>query len=203
MLFAAGAVRVEEKIAVSRRSRAAVAWSLEWAALAVNAVIGILFLVPLAPVESRLWNAANHVIEFREEVGWPELVRTVADIRNSMPAADRANLGILAGNYGEAGAINLYGVAYGLPPAISGVNSFWFRGYGDPPPHTLIVVGLPKGFLQGSPAREAAFQSCDVAGHISNAYGVLNEETTEHADIFAIFTGLNAMLEGIFQRVES
>jgi hypothetical protein len=42
--------------------------------------------------------------------------------------------GILAGNYGEAGAINLYGPAYDLPEAISGINSYWLRGYGDPPP---------------------------------------------------------------------
>jgi 4-amino-4-deoxy-L-arabinose transferase-like glycosyltransferase len=184
MLFAAGAVWMEGTISIFRPGRAALAWGLVWAALIVIAVTGIVFSLPLAPVQSRLWKTANRFTEFREEVGWPELVRTVADIRNSMPAADRASLAILTGNYGEAGAINLYGAAYGLPHAISGVNSFWFRGYGDPPPSTLIVVGLSKEFLQGSPAREAAFQSCAVAGHITNAYGVMNEETREHADIF-------------------
>jgi len=34
------------------------------------------------------------------------------------------------------GATNLYGPAYPLPMAISGMNSNWYRGYGDPPPQT-------------------------------------------------------------------
>ncbi len=33
------------------------------------------------------------------------------------------------GIYGGAGAINLYGARYGLPEAISEINSFWQRGY--------------------------------------------------------------------------
>jgi len=35
--------------------------------------------------------------DFREEIGWPELVQTVAKIRDSLPAEDRAQLGIIAG----------------------------------------------------------------------------------------------------------
>jgi hypothetical protein len=57
------------------------------------------------------------------------------------------HLAILGTNYGEAGAINLYGPQYGLPQAISGVNSFWVRGYGDPEPQTVIVIGLSQQFL--------------------------------------------------------
>jgi len=82
--------------------------------------------------------------DFPEEIGWPELVETVAKIRDSLPQEDRARLGIPGTNYGEAGAINLYGPRYGLPSAISGVNSFWERGYGNPPPETRIVIGLSR-----------------------------------------------------------
>jgi hypothetical protein len=35
-----------------------------------------------------------------------------------------------------------------LPRAISGINSFWQRGYGDPPPQTLNVVGIPRRFME-------------------------------------------------------
>jgi hypothetical protein len=35
----------------------------------------------------------------------------------------------------------MYGPGLGLPRAISGVNSYWLRGYGAPPPRMLIVVG--------------------------------------------------------------
>jgi hypothetical protein len=105
-------------------------------------------------------------------------VQTVAQIRDSLPPEDRSHLGILAGNYGEAGAINLYGPALGLPPAISGVNSFWQRGYGNPPPQTLIVIGLSKGFL------ERNFVSCQLAGRTPNPYGIENEETRDSPDLY-------------------
>jgi hypothetical protein len=65
-----------------------------------------------------------------------------------------------------------------LPRAISGVNSSWERGYGDPAPETLIVVGYPQEFLKSH------FASCVVAGHTENRYGVANEESTEEPNIY-------------------
>ena len=76
------------------------------------------------------------------------------------------------------GAINLYGPGYGLPRAISGVNSSWERGYGDPPPQTVIIVGFPRAFV------EANFASCTLVAQNTNSLGVVNEETTERRDIF-------------------
>jgi hypothetical protein len=113
-----------------------------------------------------------------EEIGWPELVETIAQIRDGLPASEQARLGILAANYGEAGAVNLYGPRYALPQAISGINSFWARGYGNPPPETLIVVGFSREFV------EAHFTSASIAAKSRNRYGVANEETTRHPDIF-------------------
>jgi Dolichyl-phosphate-mannose-protein mannosyltransferase len=110
--------------------------------------------------------------------GWEEMVAEVAKVYHALPPAERAQAAIYAGNYGEAGAIDLYGPAHGLPNAISGINSYWARGYGEPPPRTLIVVGLSREFL------ERNFESCVLAGHVANRYGVLNEETTRHPDLF-------------------
>jgi hypothetical protein len=115
---------------------------------------------------------------FSEQIGWPELVGIVATIYTQLPPEDKPRTGILAGNYGEAGAINLYGPAYHLPTAISGTNSYWVRGYGDPPPQVVIALGFRRDYL------ESNFESCDLAGHATNRYGVENEETTEHPDIF-------------------
>jgi hypothetical protein len=170
MLLAAGAVALMSRSRLTR--------GLVWAGLMAGGALGIL-LLPIEPVNSALWNAVGSKIEnFREEIGWPELADTVAAIRDSLPAEERATAGILTGNYGEAGAIDLYGPARGLPNAISGINSYWLRGYGDPPPQTLIVVGLSRGTL------ERDFESCAVAGQITNRYGVMNEETTDHRDIY-------------------
>ena len=68
-------------------------------------------------------------------------------MRDSLPASERAALGVLAYDEGQAGAVNLYGRAYGLPEAISGINSYWLRGYGNPPPQTVIAVGFTRDEL--------------------------------------------------------
>jgi hypothetical protein len=102
----------------------------------------------------------------------------VAKVRDSLPADEIGQAAILAANYGEAGAINMYGPAYGLPKAISGMNSYWVRGYGDPPPQIVIVLGFsPQDVNQ-------FFTSCELAGHITNQFSVVNEENKDHPYIF-------------------
>jgi 4-amino-4-deoxy-L-arabinose transferase-like glycosyltransferase len=179
MLYAAGAVWGEQWRRSMSRTWAAVIRVAAWTALAVDMVlIGAIFL-PMAPVNSARWKfAAEKNGDLVEELGWPELVQTVAQIRDSVPEQERARLGILAANYGEAGAINLYGSKYKLPRAISGANSFWGRGYGDPPPETLIVLGFSDRF------RNETFSSCQLAGHTPNPYEIANEETSDHPDIY-------------------
>ena len=61
-------------------------------------------------------------------------------------------------------------------------HSLWvsgrrYRGYGNPPPQTLIVVGLSREYA------ERTFQSCRLAGHNGNPYGIENEESSDHSDI--------------------
>ncbi len=179
LLYAGGSVFLERSVRRWGRPWSITTWSCVSLAVVANIVIAAAFCLPLAPINSAWWKkAAQTNDDLAEEIGWPELVETVAGIRDSMPPEERVGLGILVGNYGEGGAINLYGPAYGLPPAIGGVNSFWERGYGDPPPETVIVLGLTRASL------EKVFQSCQTAGQIRNRYGVANEETKEHADIF-------------------
>jgi hypothetical protein len=116
--------------------------------------------------------------EFRAEFGWQEMVQEVARIRDSLTPEERAHLGILADDTGEAGAINLYGAQYGLPRAISGINSNWQRGYGNPPPQTLIVVGETRQ------SADRHFESCRLAGHLWNRYGIKTDEMGWGPDIF-------------------
>ena len=164
MLLAAGAVLTDRWPRWAR--------GLVWSGVVISLGLGIAFLLPVAPVGSP-WFAASLKVngDLREEIGWRDLVDRVADIRDRLPSDERADAGILTGNYGEAGAIDLYGPARGLPQALSRANSFWLRGYGDKPPATLIVVGLWPEFVN------AHFAKCDSAGMISNRFGVVNEET--------------------------
>ncbi|HVM74085.1 MAG TPA: glycosyltransferase family 39 protein [Candidatus Saccharimonadales bacterium] len=179
MLYAAGSVWGEGKLATIWPGWANVVRGVVWVALLADiALVGAITL-PMAPVNSGLWRFASKINgDLREELGWQELAETVAQIRDRLPAEDRTELGILAGNYGEAGALNLYGPDHGLPTAISGTNSFWLRGYGATAPQTVIVTGFSQHWV------EEHFASCELAGHTSNRYGVPNEETENHPDIF-------------------
>ena len=116
--------------------------------------------------------------DLREEIGWNELVKAVAGIRDSLPPEQRGSIGVLVGNYGEQGAVEILGQNYHLPVPISMTNSAWLRGYPVPPPSTLIVLGF-----SGEDA-ERAFTACQLAGHDGDPYGVKNEESEYHPDIF-------------------
>jgi hypothetical protein len=175
VLIAAGSVVVERWLAARGQVVRRVGQTLVAIGLVLAWAVGTALSLPIAPIGSGLWNVTSKVNDnFAEEVGWPDLVATVASIYHQLPAG---SAGILAGNYGEAGAIDLYGPAYGLPPPISGADSYWYRGYPDPPPPTLIVLGYSANQLS------ALFTSCEPAGQVTNQYGVKNEETS-HPQIF-------------------
>jgi len=179
MLYAAGSIWAEQTLSRMGSLAGNLIRVLVWVVLIADAALMASITLPISAADSPWATRAMKINgDFCEEIGWPELVETIAKVRDSLPAEDRAHFGILAGNYGEAGAVNLYGPQYGLPPVISGVNSFWQRGYGDPPPQTVIVVGRNRDQIQDS------FVSCTLAAHTWNRFGVLNEETREHPDIF-------------------
>ncbi len=122
--------------------------------------------------------ALQHNSDLREEIGWNQLVSTVAAIRNSLPPGQLENVGVLVGNYGEAGAIEILGPAQHLPQPLSMTNSAWLRGYPTPPPSTLIVVGFSRSEV------DDALTGCLLAGHNGNRQGIHNEESLRHPDIF-------------------
>jgi Dolichyl-phosphate-mannose-protein mannosyltransferase len=155
MLMAAGGVAFEEFSAASSRRWLRVVFP---ALLIAGGLVAAPFGVPVLPIDafmrySTILPASRAVKTERDAVnvplpqlyadmfGWDTLAGTVAQVYRNLPAADRADCGILAGNYGEAGAIDYYGEALGLPKALSGHNSYFYwgpRGYsGD----CMIVFG--------------------------------------------------------------
>jgi hypothetical protein len=178
MLFAGGSVLWQKWITSLSRVCSHAVEVVTLAALAVGGVLACAFVIPFNPVISKDNFALRNNGDLREEIGWTDLVATVAKVRDSLSGDQRSSYGIVVGNYGETGSINLLGPAYGLPETISGTNSAWFRGYGNPPPKTLIVVGLSRDYV------EKMFQSCRLAGQNGNPYGIKNEESEDHPDIF-------------------
>jgi 4-amino-4-deoxy-L-arabinose transferase-like glycosyltransferase len=178
MLIAAGSFVFGEWLRGLRPPRAKFLLGLQWAALALGGIVFTLLAVPVAPFGSSIWNVTSKLHDqFREEIGWDDLSQTVAQVFNSLEPDERAKTGILTGNYGEAGALNLYGPGLGLPRAMSLTNSFYYRGYDAREPQTVIVVGfdLDEG--------RKLFQSCEVAAKNTNRFGVVNEESRDHPQI--------------------
>ncbi|MFN2280081.1 MAG: glycosyltransferase family 39 protein, partial [Candidatus Promineifilaceae bacterium] len=179
MLLAAGSAWLGSWVQSLPRSKATWIWAGLAALLSLGALLAVLTSKPVVPVGSALWDRAMELnLTAAEMIGWPDLAQQVAAVFAALPPEEQAAAAILAGNYGEAGALDLYSEEYGLPRVISGANSLWARGYGDPAPETVIVVGF-----EGQYARRY-FRSCQAAGQVSNRYGVRNEESSRHRTIF-------------------
>jgi len=107
-----------------------------------------------------------------ETIGWPAFVREIAAAGRSLPPAQRAAAIVLTSNYGEAGAVDHFGPADGLPAAYSGHNSFWYWG---PPPAsatTAIVVGYDRSQL-------GFCGSVRLGIYLNNHVGVSDDEQGE------------------------
>ena len=136
--------------------------------MALTAAFSLVLALPVVPVGSLHDSPVADVNEDAiETVGWPELVRQVADVHASLPAADRATAVIFTGNYGEAGAIDRFGAAYGLPRVYSGHNAY--ARFGLPPDAAAPVVVI--GYRD-----PGAFAGCRPVAVVDNGVDLENEE---------------------------
>jgi hypothetical protein len=153
MLFAAGGV-FWEKLGESRKGLR----SVKVVVPAVVIILGIVALpltVPILPVNrivpyeqalaikttrTEVAHSGPLPQHFGDEFGWEEMVQAVASIYNSMPSDERVQTGILAGNYGEAGAIDFFGPRYGLPNAISAHQNYYLWGPRQYTGESLILL---------------------------------------------------------------
>jgi 4-amino-4-deoxy-L-arabinose transferase-like glycosyltransferase len=178
VLYAAGAVALERALAHRARPLRVAVRSIVLAAMLVDAAAVAWAFLPIWKPGSPGWNwQMKNNSDMADEVGWPEFVAQVAAVRDTLSSEDRQRLAILANNYGEAGALSLYGPQYGLPTPISSTNGFHDRGYGPYEPETVIVVG---GELHD---QERNFEQCKVAAQVDIPYGVRNEESVDHPQI--------------------
>jgi hypothetical protein len=149
-LLAAGSVPLEGWLAarkpLARRIRPAAAAG---AAMLAGAVVAAPVALPVLPAR------ALHAVplqkinyDLAETIAWPRLVALVAREYDALPGPQRRRTTIVTGNYGEAGAIERYGPALGLPTAYSGANNFWLWG---PPPaadSAAIAVNVNPDLLR-------------------------------------------------------
>jgi hypothetical protein len=85
---------------------------------------------------------------YADQFGWQEIVDETALAWNQIPPAERAGCAIYAQDYGQAGAIDFLGRRYGLPPALSGHQTYFLwgpRGYSG---QCMIILGESKEVLE-------------------------------------------------------
>jgi hypothetical protein len=134
-------------------------------ALLVLSAPVLLVVLPLLPARSAgVVLGVNY--DAGETIGWPQYVAQVAAVHR----LQGPGTAVLAGNDGEAGAIDRYGPALGLPGAFSGHNGYGLWG---PPPAgttTVVAVGIPVEVLH------KAFTDVRAAGRLHNSEGIDNDE---------------------------
>lgn len=114
-------------------------------ALSLTSLPVTLPIVPVAAVHDTPIVALNY--DAGETIGWPAFVAEIAAAYRSLPPAQRSATVVLTSNYGEAGAVDQFGPADGLPRAYSGHMAFWYWG---PPPAaatSALVVGYDRDQL--------------------------------------------------------
>jgi hypothetical protein len=85
---------------------------------------------------------------FADMHGWAELERSVAGIYAELPEAEKRLACVFAEDYGQAGAIDVLGRADGLPPALSGHNSYFLWGTRGCTGEVMIVIGGKEAELK-------------------------------------------------------
>jgi uncharacterized membrane protein len=176
VLFAAGGVAIE-RLAATRPWR----WLTPTLAalLVLGGAVAVPLVLPMLPPETFVRYARalgqSPGSEERDQppklgqhyadmFGWRELAETVARVYRTLSPEEQGRVMIFCRNYGEAGAIDYFGRALGLPRAVSGHNSYWIWGPGQRTAAVVIAVGGDESEYQ------SLFERCEVAAVSDHPY---------------------------------
>jgi hypothetical protein len=183
VLFAAGAVAAERYFAARR-------WNwMRSAASTVLILTGLIFLpysLPILPIEKFLAYSRVVYLEgaftfetgriiplpqyFADMFGWENQVEVVSRVYHGLPEHERAKTIIYGDNYGEAGAVNLFGRRYGLPRAVSHHFNYYYWGPG--PTDARVVIAFGGVDLEDL---ERDFAEVSRAASINHPYAIFYE----------------------------
>jgi hypothetical protein len=188
MLFAAGAVAIESWFAklphtlrgtILRRVaqaafalfvfvRGAITWPFAMPMMSEEKFIAYEKALGAAPARTENTEINDLSQQYADMHGWPEMAAAIAKIYNSIPEPERRQCAIFAGNYGEAGAVDYFGPQYGLPPAISAHQNYWFWGPRNYTGECLVIIAG-----QGTREKLAAhYSSVEKAGETYANYAI-------------------------------
>ncbi|MGW4132016.1 ArnT family glycosyltransferase [Amycolatopsis japonica] len=144
-------------------------WIPTWPVFLLSALYTLPYALPVWP---SAWLAEGRDVPrpayALEEIGWPDLARSVADAYHRLPPEQRERTTLVTAGYWQAGALDRYGADYGLPAVYSPSRGFWYFGH---PPETADSVL----FVGPDPARLLrSFTDARIVSRVDNATGVRN-----------------------------
>ncbi len=206
-LFAFGA----HALSLLVQSRPRLTW-LQPAYIGIVFITGLFFVpfsIPILPLQTFLklnsLSGGGEVVKtenlatsalpqsYADRYGWREMVLAVKQAYDTLTPREKADACIFASNYGEAGAVDFYGPALGLPKAISGHNSYFIWGPQGCTGKVLITINVPISDLA------SGFQSVQPAGHTSCTYCMPFENNAP----ILIARGLKASIQDAWPGVKS
>jgi hypothetical protein len=78
---------------------------------------------------------------YADMFGWKEKAKDVAAVYNTLSKDEKEKCAIYSTNYGRCGAIDFFGVQYGLPKSIGIHNNYWIWGPRDYTGEVMIILG--------------------------------------------------------------
>ncbi len=185
MLFAAGAVAAERFFTPRLR------WLKPTLALAMITAAAVLspIVLPILPPEKLL--AYMRALHFKvpktetsftaalpqlyaDQFGWKKMARSVARVYASLSSDEQKHVAIFCQNYGEAGAIDFFGPRFGLPPALSGHQNYFYWRPGHYTGEIMIVLD------DDATDERAQFRSVEDRGPVESSRWAMPGEQRQH-----------------------
>lgn len=203
MLFAAGGVAVERLVR----------WRWLRPALAMLMIVPAVILAPIAlpiitpeklvaymkaihfqPPRTETSHTAALPQHFADQLGWEEMVSSVAQTYHQLQPEDQKRAAIFCQNYGQAGAIDFFGPRHGLPAAISGHQNYFLWGPRDYTGDVMLVLDS-----EADDEREQ-FASVQDLGQVASSPWAMPWEHRQH---IYLCRGLKGGLRGFWPRVKN
>jgi hypothetical protein len=168
--LAAGGVAAEAWWPTARRRPRRVMLALVAALQLAGLGLGAAVIWPVLPTRTMISLGVWKPSFYDDELGWPALVADTARAWDRLPAERRAQTIILAHNYGEAGALDLWGPRWGLPTALSGHLSFQYWHPHQMRQRLLLTVGYDRADL------DRLCTTFRIVGRVTNRWQLDNQE---------------------------
>ena len=110
--------------------------------------------------------------DYADMLGWRELAESVSEVVSRLPAAQRDELTVIGGNYGQAGALAFHGPSRGVPYPRSTAGDFFAWGPGPASGNTALVIGSEDDI---EPTLRQLYDSVRVMRVVLNPLGVPEE----------------------------